>query len=100
MQSEGLSRVFSNITVHKHPFERENKMAEEQVDVEDVSLGGYIRNTPSDTELQAAAAESRQESLTREKKIRYHAKLGWMKELGGKKSSISRTTSALSRWGN
>ena len=68
LQSEGPSRVFSNITVHKHPFERENGMAEEQVDVEDISLRGYIRNTPSDTELQAAAAESRQESLTREKK--------------------------------
>ena len=31
----------------------ENKMAEELVDVEDISLHGYIRNTPSDTEVHA-----------------------------------------------
>ena len=31
----------------------ENKMAEELVDVEDISLHGYIRNTPSDTEEHA-----------------------------------------------
>ena len=29
----------------------ENKMAEESVDMEYISLQGYIRNTPSDTEL-------------------------------------------------
>ena len=28
-------------------------MAEEQVDVEYISLHGYIRNTPSDTEVHA-----------------------------------------------
>ena len=28
-------------------------MAEEQVDVEYISLQGYIRNTPSDTEVHA-----------------------------------------------
>ena len=28
-------------------------MAEEQVDVEYISLHGYIRNTPSDTEMHA-----------------------------------------------
>ena len=32
---------------------RKNKMAEEQVDVEYISLHGYIRNTPSDTEVHA-----------------------------------------------
>ena len=29
----------------------ENKMAEEQADVEYISLHGYIGNTPSDTEV-------------------------------------------------
>ena len=32
---------------------QENKMAEEQVDVEYISLHGYIRNTLSDTEVHA-----------------------------------------------
>ena len=31
----------------------ENKMAEEWVDVKYLSLHGYIRNTPSDTEVHA-----------------------------------------------
>ena len=31
----------------------ENKMTEEWVDVEYISLHGYIRNTPSDTEVHA-----------------------------------------------
>ena len=30
-----------------------NKMADEQVDMESISLHGYIRNTPSDTEVHA-----------------------------------------------
>ena len=30
---------------------RKNKMAEEQVDVEYISLHGYIRNTPAGTEV-------------------------------------------------
>ena len=34
-------------------YSRENKMVEEQVDVEYISLHGYIRNTPSDTEVHA-----------------------------------------------
>ena len=33
--------------------QRENKMAQEEVDVECLSLHGYIRNTPSDTEVHA-----------------------------------------------
>ena len=32
-------------------YSRENKMVEEEVDVECLSLHGYIRNTPSDTEV-------------------------------------------------
>ena len=31
----------------------ENKMAEEQVHMEYISLHGYIKNTPSDTEVHA-----------------------------------------------
>ena len=31
----------------------ENRMAEEEVDVEYISLQGYIGNTPSDTEVHA-----------------------------------------------
>ena len=34
-------------------YSRENKMVEEQVEVEYISLHGYIRNTPSDTEVHA-----------------------------------------------
>ena len=33
--------------------EQENKMVLVQVDVEYISLHGYIRNTPSDTEVHA-----------------------------------------------
>ena len=33
--------------------ENRNKMMEEEVDVEYLSLHGYIRNTPSDTEVRA-----------------------------------------------
>ena len=55
----GLVRRFSRrrncpqagYIVIKSLVERENKMAEEQVDVEYISLHGYIRNTPSDTEV-------------------------------------------------
>ena len=32
---------------------QEDKMAEEQVDMEYISLHGHIRNTPSDTEVHA-----------------------------------------------
>ena len=32
-------------------FSAENKMAEEEANVEYISLYGYIRNTPSDTEV-------------------------------------------------
>ena len=35
---------------HKIVRQGRNKMAEEQVNMECVSLHGYIRNTPSDTE--------------------------------------------------
>ena len=38
--------------------ENRNKMMEEEVDVEYLSLHGYIRNTPSDTEYQLRAERS------------------------------------------
>ena len=41
------------ISLFKNVYLRENKMAEEQVDVEYISLHGYIRETPSDTEVHA-----------------------------------------------
>lgn len=39
---------------------QENKMAEEQLDMEYISLHGHIKNTPLDTEVH----ENRQEYLT------------------------------------
>ena len=45
---EEVKKLAYNLT-----FEGENKMAEEQVDMEYISLHGYIRNTPSDTEVHA-----------------------------------------------
>ena len=42
-----------NICVHKKHSVRENKMMKEQLDVEYISLHGYIRNTPSNTEVHA-----------------------------------------------
>ena len=45
-------------------YKGENKMVEEYVDVEYISLHGYIRNTPSDPEVHVEHHESRQEYLT------------------------------------
>ena len=39
--------------IYLRMYSRENKMVEEEVDVECLSLHGYIRNTPSDTEVHA-----------------------------------------------
>ena len=60
-------------------------MVEEQVDVEYISLHGCIKNTPADTEVHAEH-QLRVDRNTRpvEKNIQIHAKLGRMKELGGK----------------
>ena len=41
------------LQLKKRERERENKMAEDQVDVQYISLHRYIRNTPSDTEVHA-----------------------------------------------
>ena len=50
------------------------------MDVEYLSLHGYIRNTPSDTEVHA---KQQLRAISR-KNIQNHAKLSRMKELGGK----------------
>ena len=58
---------------------------EEQVDVEYISLHGYIRNTPSDTEVHAEHQLRADKSIwTVGKKTQNHAKLSRVKELGGK----------------
>ena len=64
------------------------------MDVEYISLHRYFRNTPSDTEVHA------EHQLRVAKTIQNHAKLGRMKELGGRNRSVSRTGPALSRWEN
>ena len=60
-------------------------MAEDQVDVEYISLHGCFRNTPSDTEVHAEhQLRVDRSAWPVEKNIQNHAKLGRMKELGGK----------------
>ena len=63
----------------------ENKMVEELVDMEYISLHGYIRNTPSETEVHAEhQLTAYRRTRPAEKNIQNHTKLGRMKELGGK----------------
>ena len=60
-------------------------MVGEQVDVEYISLHGYIRNTPSETEVHAEHQLRVDRSTRPEKKNKQtHTKLGRTKELGGK----------------
>ena len=60
-------------------------MAEEQVDVEYISLHGYIKNTPSDTEVHAEhQLRADRSAWPAEKNIETHAKLYSTKKLGGK----------------
>ena len=60
-------------------------MVEELVDVEYISLHGYIRNTPSDTEVHAEhQLRVDRRTWPVEKNIETHTKLSRMKELGGK----------------
>ena len=59
-------------------------MAEEYVDVEYTSLQGYIRNSPSDTEVHAEhQLGADRSSWPVEKNTQNHAKLSRMKELRG-----------------
>ena len=70
------------------------------MDVEDISLHGSIRNTPSDTEMHAEhQLRADRNTQPAKKNIWNHAKLGRMKELGGDRS-VGRTGPALVRWGN
>ena len=62
--------------------------------MEYTSFHGYIRNTPSGTEVHV----EHQQRVDRS--IQTHEKLGRMKELGGKNRSIRRTGPALRGWGN
>ena len=71
------------------------------MNVEYISLHGYIRNMPSDTELHAEHQLRVDRSTSpAEKNIYNHAKLIRVMELGEKITSVSRTGSALSVWGN
>ena len=67
----------------------ENKMEEEQVDMEYISLHGYIRTTPSDTEVHAEhQLRADRTTWPVEKNIQNHTKHGRMKELGGKQGVL------------
>ena len=71
------------------------------MDVEYMSLHGYIRNTPSDTEVHAEhQLRADRSTCPVEKNIQNHAKLGRTKELWGENKSVSRTGPAFSRWEN
>ena len=68
--------------------------------MEHISLNGYIRNTPSDTEVHA----ERQLRVDRStwpvgKNVWTHSKLSRLQELGGNRR-VSRTGPALGGWGN
>ena len=64
--------------------------------MEYISLHRYIRNTPSHRSACRTPAESRQEDLTAENNKQNQAKLGRMKELGGKGGEFV----VLGGWGN
>ena len=72
------------------------------MDVEYIFLQGYIKNTPSDTEVSACRtpAESRQEYLTRRKEYIEPRKTLEDERTRGKKRNISRTGPAICRWVN
>ena len=74
-------------------------MMEEQVDMEYISLRGYIRNTPSDTSARRTPAESRQEYLTSGKEYIELHKIQQEEGTREKNRSAGRTEPALSRWG-
>ena len=68
------------------------------MNVEYISLHGYIRNTTSDT--CRTPAESRQEYLTSGKEYLEPHKTQQDEGTKGKNRSISRTGPVLSRWAN
>ena len=70
------------------------------VHVEYISLHGYIRNTPSDTEVHAEhQLRADRSTQPAEKNTWNHTKLRRMKELGENRS-VSRPGPALGGWGN
>ena len=72
-------------------------MAEEYVDMEYISLHGYIRNTPSDAELHAEhQLRVDRSTWSAEKNVQNHAKLNRIKTLGGKTGVLL----VLGGWGN
>ena len=75
-------------------------MAEEQVDVEYVSLHGYIRIHLQTQECVQDTSESRQEYLTRGKEYTEPHKTRQDEGTRGKNRSVSRSGPALSGWGN
>ena len=70
-------------------------MVEEQVDMENISLYGYIRNTPLDTEVHVEhQLRADRNNQPEENNTQDNAKLGGTKELGG---SVSKIRPALGR---
>ena len=66
-------------------------MVEELVDVEYIPFHGYIRNTPSDTEVHAEhQLRADQSTWPAEKNIQTQAELGRRKELAGKTGVLVR----------
>jgi len=64
-------------------------MAEERVDVEYISLHGYIRNTPSDTEVYAEhQLRADKSTWPAGKNIKNHTKLSRKWEVGGKTGAL------------
>ena len=78
----------------------ENKMAEEQVDVEYISLHGYTRNTSSDTNVCGTPAERGQECLTSGKEYIDPHETWYNEGTRAKNKSVSSIGPALSGWGN
>ena len=70
------------------------------MDVEYISLHGYIRNIPSDTEVHAEhQLRADRSTWPVEKNIQNHAKLGRTKELGGKTGVLVRLDLPLTSGG-
>ena len=70
------------------------------MDVEYLSLHGYMRNTPSDRSASQTPLQSRQEYLTSGKEYIEPHKTWEDEGTRGKNRSVSRTGPALSGWGN
>ena len=77
--------IYEAESVVKKKKNRESKMAEEYVDMENISLHRYIRNPPSDTDVHPKhPAEGGQEELTSGKEYIEPRKTRQDKGSGGK----------------